>query len=545
MEFKTKPFDHQLRCWDMSKDRTYFALFMEMGTGKTKVAIDTIAWLYLNGKIDSAVVVAPKGVYQNWVRREFARHMPDDVKYTIGFYDALGSAKLKVGGEEIEVTTRSRDSLLELQDAVRAKRGLRIYCINDESIATKQGFYMTSRFLLTGPSLMTVDESTRIKNPKAIRSKAAYKLGHGAEYRRILCGDPYANSPLDVFGQCHFLKPGAIGYTSAVTFRSRFANLESMLIMNGMRSLDKSSKESLINLCEQFEPNKDFTDWEFADLKTFIERAAYRTGRGKVFKKVNGYRDLEELRRLVEPFSFTVKKKDCLDLPPKIYMPPRDVQMTKDQAKAYEEMRQTCFANVGDGTASAAIVLTQFMRLQQITAGFVKRDDGEEYDLVEPEKNPRILGLLEALEEVGGKAVVWSCFSRPIRQIAAMLAKIYGPESVVIYDGTVSDEQCEYAKTAFQDVESPVRWFVGNQMKGALGNDLFAAEFVFYYAQNFNNELRVQSEDRAHRIGLTHPVAYQDLRCPGTCDDKVIDNLSDKKGISEFMRDQSWRTLFD
>ena len=79
-KFKTKPYQHQYNVFMKSRDKESYALFMEQGTGKSKVILDNIAYLFRAGKIDSVIIAAPKGVYRNWINQEYEIHMPDDVQ---------------------------------------------------------------------------------------------------------------------------------------------------------------------------------------------------------------------------------------------------------------------------------------------------------------------------------------------------------------------------------------------------------------------------------------------------------------------------------
>lgn len=528
--FKMPPREHQLKCWRVSRDLEYFGLFLDMGTGKTKVTIDTATWLYDQGRIEGMLIVAPKGVYRNWLGSwdeergcffdgEVPKHIAEHVRYKGAWYDASGG--------------RANEKRLE-KFLLEQTPDFKIMAINVESLVTDRGYEMAENFLLSTRSLMAVDESNAIKNMAAIRTKRCIKLGRLAPYRRVLTGNPYANSPLDIYAPCQFLDPHALGFASYFTFKARFANLVDMRVGAG---------------------------------------ASTRT-----FKKIVGFRDLEELKRIVGKFSFTVRKDECLDLPPKIMLPPRRFQMGKKQAEAYRDMKKYSLAELDrqlsllDGNemsfeefaalrkddltattpspeaariASAEIVLTQLMRLQQIACGFVKTDEGEEVDLWEKE-NPRITAMLEAIEQTAGKVIIWAPFQRSINEIIAALEKVYGPDCCVRYDGTVNKtDDMETAKRRFQDPNDPARFFVANQQKGARGVTLTMAELMLYFANTYDNDLREQSEDRAHRDGLTHSVSYQDLRAEGTVDDKVAGNLAGKTSISQLMREGSWRSLFE
>ena len=178
--FKTKPYAHQQEAWDTCKDKDEYALFMEMGTGKSKVIIDNIAWLYDKGKIDSVVIVAPKGAYLNWSTKEIPEHMPAHVLAHVAVWAAQPRKKDK------EALDKLRQSSLDL----------RILIINVEAFSTAKGYKFVDKFLTSCMStMMIVDESTTIKNPSARRTKNLIKLGNMTRYRRILTGEPVTRSP--------------------------------------------------------------------------------------------------------------------------------------------------------------------------------------------------------------------------------------------------------------------------------------------------------------------------------------------------------------
>lgn len=537
-KFKREPRAHQLRGFEISRDEEYFALFMDMGTGKTKVTIDTIAWLYLTGKIDGALIVAPNGVYMNWINNELAKDMPDEVArcMKVAWHDADGK---KADKDRLESFMREA-----------GKPGLRILATNVEAFRVEKRRLAGSTqvfedFLKQGRMMMIIDESTTIKHGDAMRTKVAKYLGKAAKYRRILCGNPYANSPLDVYEPCAFLHPMALGISSFFAFKARFAKLVKMKVRTGK-----------------------------VDPRTGQEIT-------REFSKIESYHDLDYLKKLVSRFSYTVKKDECLDLPPKIYLEPRYFEMTAKQTRAYKEMKKYSLTEIDrqlslgldppsgreiktteqelaemrgaaefiepelpeeiGRTASAKIVLTKLLRLQQITCGFVMDDDGHEVDLCDG-KNPRVEAILDAIRECRGKVIIWATFRRSIQELVDALVGEYGSETVLRFDGTTKDPTA--VSVRFQDLNDPARFIVSNQQKGARGNTWTAAELVLYFSNLYDNELREQSEDRPHRDGLTHAVSYQDVRAKGTEDEKVSAALVAKKSIAEMLRDGSWREWF-
>lgn len=469
---KTAPYRHQLDAWSASRDAAFHALFMEMGTGKTKVAIDTIGYLYEKGEIDSALILAPKGVYDNWVSNEIPRHLPDHIPRHVVRWQA-------------NVTKAFENEMQRLFHArMRAPRnekvtGLGVFVMNVEALSTDRGKDVALAFLKEFPkNIVVVDESTTIKNRNAARTKALIKCSALAKYRRILTGSPVTKSPMDLYAQCAFLHPRALGFDSYFSFQSRYA----LIVQRKM---------------------------------------GHRS-----FQEIVGYRRLDELNTKLERFSTRVLKKDCLDLPDKVYLR-REVPMTDEQRGAYEQMRRQAMVLLETGELTTTqSVLTQIMRLQQITCGHLKTDDGELRQL----KSNRLDELMQVLEEVDGKAIIWATWTHDIQQIAAALAKEYGKDSVAKYFGETVDRQPIVDR--FQDPDSPLRFFVGQPRTGGYGITLTAATTMVYFSNSYDLEIRLQSEDRAHRIGQKQTVTYIDLVSPKTVDEKILDALKNKINLA-------------
>ncbi len=210
-KFKTKPYEHQLKALEKSWAQDTYALFMEMGTGKSKVLVDNIAVLYDKGAIRAALVVAPKGVYKNWDEIEFPVHLPDHVEHTKVLW-------------EPNITKKKQ---MELDTLFDDKGDLKILIMNVEAFSTQKGVDFARRFLniFVGRALIGIDESTTIKSPTAKRTKNILEIGDLAKYRRILTGSPVTKSPLDLFSQCKFLDPFHLGYDSYYAYRSRYAHM--------------------------------------------------------------------------------------------------------------------------------------------------------------------------------------------------------------------------------------------------------------------------------------------------------------------------------
>jgi|TARA_A100000172_G_scaffold46303_1_gene28698 SNF2 family DNA or RNA helicase len=464
-KYKLPPFNHQAEALDDGWDRIEFGLFMEMGTGKSKVLIDNMGMLYQSGLINFALVIAPKGVYRNWVAKEIPEHMSDDIPHRVIRW---------VSGPNKKQTEEMR--------SVKDKfNGLTIFVMNVESFSSLKGKNAGEWMAraLGSNGMIAIDESTTIKNHKAKRTKALMKIAAGFKYRRLLTGSPVTKSPMDIYSQCEFLRPGLLGYDSYYAFQGRYAVVQ---------------------------------------RKTMGQAA---------FQQIVGFKNLDELTNKIDMFSFRVLKKDCLDLPDKIYTA-RYVGMTPDQMKMYEDVRRHAMVLLDDGElVTAPAVITQMLRLQQIMSGHLKTDDGEM--LYFPSK--RMDALTEIMNEHDGKAIIWSRFRYDIQQITQMLNDKFGEGSAAAYFGDTTDDDRNNIVKNFQNPDHPLKFFVGNPATAGYGLTLTEANLVVYYANDFNLETRIQSEDRAHRIGQKNNVTYIDLICEGSIDERIVKALRNKIDI--------------
>lgn len=463
--FKLLPYKHQLTALERSWSKGYYALFMDMGTGKSKVLIDTTALLRDNKDLQGAVIVAPKGVYRNWLQKEIPQHMPDHIQYVCVAWSPEQTQK----------------KAAELQTLFKETGKLRILIMNVEAFSTKRGVVFAEQFIrnIKGRKLLAVDESTTVKNRTAARTKALVKLAGLCDYRRILTGSPVTKSPLDLFSQCEVLSKNCLGHTSYWSFQGRYAKM------------------------------------------------VRRTMGAHSFNQIVGYQNLTELNGILEPFSYRVRKEDCLDLPDKVYLR-RTVELTKEQREVYDSMKAAAMAELDGSIISATTVLTQLLRLQQVCSGFVTTDDGELKTL----PSNKLQELMDAIEEIDGKVIIWANFTHNIRAIARALADTYGPESVATYFGETDSAERQAIVERFQDPNNPLRFFVGQPRTGGYGLTLTAAHTVVYYSNGFDLEVRLQSEDRAHRIGQVSKVTYIDIVVEKSVDEKILTALRNKINIA-------------
>tara|TARA_R100000388_G_scaffold18333_1_gene14206 strand:- start:1133 stop:2608 length:1476 start_codon:yes stop_codon:yes gene_type:complete len=476
-KFKTKPYKHQYDAFIKSKDKESYALFMEQGTGKSKVIIDNIAYLFREGKIDTAVIAAPKGVYRNWLSSEYNTHMPDDVKE---FTNML-----------VWSPNETKTNIENLTNFLKPNNKLNFFIINIEALSTDKGKNYLHRLLNSSKAFFCIDESTNIKNRTARRTKACLKLGRLAKYRRILTGTPVTQGPLDLWAQVNFL--------------------DEYILQNSF----------------------------YAYRNTFcvIRRRRVST---HSFDEIIGYQRLEELQSILEKYSFRVTKEECLDLPPKLRQI-RQIDMTPSQKLMYTQLKKRAILELEqEKLVTAPLIITRILRLQQILCGFIKYDDGTEEIIKGP--NPRLDELLNVLEETQGGVIIWATYRRTIQMIKEALAKKYGVNKVATYYGETESEVRQEIVEKFQKGE--IKYFIGQPRTGGYGLTLTNAKTVIYFNNTYDMEVRLQSEDRAHRIGQKDKVLYIDFVCPKTIDEKILKTLSNKKKLADQITGDNWKELF-
>lgn len=466
-QFKTKPYAHQEKGFLLCRDKDSYALLLEQGCGKSKIAIDKAAYQYCEGKIDAILIVAPNGVHRNWVTNEIPTHMPEYIKYDMLSWNK--STKFKA----------QFDSFLIYKSLI-------IFAINIDALATDAGKHYIRRFLEFRKTLFILDESSRIKTPSAARTKAAINFGKLAKERLILTGTPVTQSPFDIYAQFKFLDQEILGNQTYTAFKHEYG--------------------------------------------IFNKKLNHTTG--YPYEELVQYRQLDKLQAIIAPYSFRVTKEECLDLPDKIYQR-YTVELDATQRRHYHELEEELYTIIGKEEISTPVVLTQLLRLHQITGGFLTRKE-ENAALPVSENNPKLELLLELLEDINGKVIIWARFAAEITAIVKAIRARFGWHSTTEYWGNVSQQDRENAVYNFQHLDN-TRFFIGNARAGGIGLTLTTASTMIYYSNDFSLETRLQSEDRAHRIGQKKNVTYIDIEAIDTIDSKIIEALRNKKNIADLI----------
>lgn len=492
MKLKTEPLKHQAKCLDLFGESSAFALTAEMGTGKTWIAMINAAQLYERKQCDAMIVFAPNGVHTNWTRKELPKHMPEDIDWAASAW----------GGKAAEQR--------EFEKLMKPMNTLRIIAMNWEALATEKGFKAAIKFAESTKHLAIVcDESDWVKNPKADRTKHLMKLRGYSRWRRIMTGTPFDGTPFSAFTQYNFLDPAILNCASYTAFKSEYAE-----ILPSWHPLIKA----IMKKGARFPPQ-------------MVERDA--EGRPK-------YKNLDRLSALLAPYTFRVLKKDCLDLPEKVYKN-LYFEMTPAQTRVYKKAEKECRLEFA-GNDTPFTRLTIANKLCQITAGYYLHPHSPDEPVRIEGPNMKMNLLRErivALVEAGEQVIVWARYTVQIKDIAEMIREIrLGEERrtipVVTYFGeTTRDERTE-AIDAFESGQARV--FVGNQQAGGSGITLVAASYMIYFSNNFSLRDRLQSEDRAHRIGQTKTVTYINIVAEHTVDEGVVEALENKKDVSEMIQ---------
>ena len=471
---KTRPYPHQLREFEATRHLPAWALWWDQGTGKTKVIIDTMDWLWSQREITGVFIVAPGGVDANWVFDEITTH-------------SAASERMAMLWRTRKVGTKRHDDAFA---ALCKWSGLSVLAMSYHAVMTDAGYKAARKFFgkHKGKLLMVVDEATAIKTPGAKTTIRVQSMARYAKYRRLLNGTPVEDSPFHAYSQCRWVQP----------------------------ALWKTE----LNIGD----SGQFTDY-------FGEYVVGRGRGGSTYPQLVGYRNIEQLQRCMYKVGSRVMKDDVLDLPPKVYTKVY-FDLDDKQAAAYRKLKRDLALTLDDGTSiDAELAVVRMTRFQQITSGYLPSDDDGDklipmYD--KAAKNPRLKCLAELIPTISGQCIIWAKYNADIDAIAAELRA--QKLTVRTYDGrTPKDERHDIVR-GFQ--AGDFQFFVAKASSAGRGLTLTVADTVVYYNNRFSMDERKQSEDRAHRIGQKRSVRYVDIVALGTVDEHILSVLRGKREMS-------------
>lgn len=361
------------------------------------------------------------------------------------------------------------------------KKGLVIFSMNIDAIRTEKGFAAAEAFLLLhrGRSLMTIDESDAIKAWNAQRTKAAWELGELATFRRIMTGTPISKNIIDAWSQFKFLDIRILGHKYMTSFRSQYC------VMGGFEG-----------------------------------------------RQIVGQKNTEQFYQLIAPHSYRITKREVLDLPEKFYSI-REYDMGEKTLKHYRSIKDTLMTSLDNGdildvpNAAAAV-----MRLQQVVCGYLPTED-EGVEIISDE---RIQILIEMLNQIEGKVIIWHRFIEDGKRIREAINREFGERSAVEYRGHDHDRAA--AKERF--IKGNATYFIANPQAGGTGVDGLqtVCQAAIYFSNSFRARDRWQSEDRIDRMGMKGSAYYYDIVANRSVDKGILRNLRGKKSVSDLTLDE-------
>lgn len=528
---KRQPRMKQAEAVAFLRDKPVAALLMAMRTGKTKCIVDD----WGSRDVPDLLVLAPAGAYMPWADGVFLDYPGDDVEvFTwVSKHKKRDADKVKA----FMASTRRRVLLINIEaiSAVAAARDL------------------AKRFLMQGrTSMLAIDESVVIKNRKAIASKFCVdELSEKATYKRILTGLVSPQSPLDVYQQFRFLDE-RIFPEDWETFRARYCNIRRICTLPdnvihakfesvfGLRNknLAGGRLQWIASMCWPDSVVSSQMVYSMVETMSRTDKveAILRAGRYIAsIPVIEGYKNVAELHERIKPYSYRVRLEDCYDMPPSDYSF-RDVEMTPEQEKAYEEMKlfaTTELANEQHVTASN--VITKILRLHQILCGHTTDEEGNPVEI--PEN--RTASMVEMLEDYDGKAIIWCSYDADVRKVTDALEKTFGKGSVARFWGGNRDTR-EREEVDFKTREA-CRFMVATPDAGGRGRTWDCANLTVYHSSRNNLDHRAQSEERTKAVGKMTTNIYVDMRVPGTVEDKIIEALRNKINLADVISGDNYR----
>ena len=528
-------YEHQKTALNFIKDKKSFALFMEMGTGKSKIIVHHSYNLLCSGKVNCVLIISPNAVKRQWVYDQFPAHYPDDNK---SFDFSLWTG----------ATTKTFD--YSFHNSLSKKNNLFIFSCNVEAFQSSKIDEYIKNILAERKCFIVIDESAKIKNGRrkpikghragAIRTNKILDLFSSVEHKAILSGTPTPNSPFDLWSQYEFLSKNFFGL-DYYFFTLEYGILIAHTNFQGKKYNALLTEQEFLFVKRQLLRYPELTP-------SAIEAVALKNGlRVKdVFainsmKKFSGFKNLDKLKSKMQEITFFVSKKDCLDLPDKIYSVLYS-EMGPLQTRVYKELEKNLYTEYQGKELNVANKLILALRLQMVTGGLfpfsksaelLGAQSAKQYGTLPIPDSGKISCILDDLEGVPDETsiIIWARFRIEIETIKTALTS-HGYTADIYYGGSAPE-----IITDFQDKK--FRILVASTQKGGEGLNLQVATLHYFFSNSFRADSRLQAEDRSHRIGQKNNVLYKDIICPGTIDDHIYSVLKRKEDLINYFRNKS------
>lgn len=512
-------FAHQQRALERYRYEKAIPLFFDAGTGKTLTALAIAKDKFERGEIDALLVIAPNGVHKQWATEEVPKWL-SDVNTTVQW--------------------RKNKKLFFKEGA------LNIVCTNIEQFSTKLRYLDYVEWSNAHNTMIVLDEATRIKNPKAIRTqRILYEFNEvvkrgktiidsipKTKARAILTGTPVTNGPFDVWAMFEFLEPGYFGL-NWYAFQNKYGLFHTMDI-NGRKIRILINQEAWNNI-------RNCTDYEQAAFYYGVTLPTFDYIKQQT-EYEGPFRNVEQLRQAMCKIATFVRIEDCIDMPDRVYNR-KLLDMSPEQARVYRELELYFLTTYKNETVEAKTKLTAYIRLQQIASGFVSSEQVPEDELEDPPPNkitwfddtPKVDQLLVDLEEIV------SCNTQCI------VVCHFSAEAERIYEAITAAGYSSCLMTGWKKVgtiegfkQNKYQVMVANIRVIAMGFNLQEhCHHMIFYSNTFSLEDRIQVEARIYRTGQKDKCIYIDYVMNDTIDMKVYAALKQKKQLSDYIRDNS------
>lgn len=519
MIFKTEPLPHQLEAFEKLKNKQYFALLADMGTGKTKIGIDIAQYR----QVSHVVVLAPKKVTYQWTEEEIPKHYPYDFEY----YN-FSSAK----------TIKNQRALDQFLMSAKRREQLHVLTINYEALLQKDNLNLLHAFLKGVHAPMIIaDEASRIKNPnaKSVKNLKLVVRKHPNAIRAVMTGTPAAKSPVDMYSIFDFLLRNffrcsykAFEREYTYIYERTFQQQGNLVRRSVALDYDTFQKIKL-RLMQGVPPR------ELAQKTGLSISELYEISSMSQFKNA---RNLEKLKKSIAPVSFSIKKSECFSLPEKIYRV-ENVELTKDQRVAIDSLKKYAMYVHEKGELTLQNKAVLGLRILQICGGFIAADtytlDAKKvYDCVPlPGANPKLTALLEDIDEIGEQQfIVWAVFRAELELLSK---KLHGVAEYVAGD---EDDAIQRFK------RGGIQALIMNPEVGGYGLNLQHCGLQYWFSRNYRTEARLQAEDRSHRYGIVESPMYKDIVAECKFEYKVLDSLREGKDINDVLTSTTINDIF-
>lgn len=443
--------EHQLRALGEADLKPGHAFWLDPGAGKTGLCIAEASHLWVNGEIDGMLILAPNGPHQQWITEQFPQWCQ------VPWHGAHN---------------KMSKTMLDKNLFAKKSRGLYALSVNYDTLRMRNGQDLINRFFRLAPRIyLAVDESSKLKNPKAARTEGAVRIAQISTYRRMLSGTPILKGLEDLYTQYDMVERGITGFRNYFAYRNYYCAL-----------------------------------------------APVPGSRNPKAKRIVGYRNEQELRERTAPYATRVKASEFMkgDEPDfnRVLTP-----MGGEQSREYRRMQDTLIAEIDSGTVTAQNALVRIGKLQQLASGFIIDEEGKATVL----GRNKIDATIDLIGDLDENVIIFTSFRWLQAEIDRALREEFPDRHVYLYENRDTVEAWKRTGGILQ----------GNQASGlGIGQNLQDAAASIYTTNPFAAEARWQSLKRTDRMGQTKHVRYWDLITPDTVDVEVLASLSAKEDVA-------------